>query len=318
MDLLATPLKNKLLNKVIEVPASPLMKKIGFGTGVAVYKLQRASLMTRTLSPWAVKKLLKRHRKNKDLEKRLHKEAEVLRTLSHPNVVGYRGFVKKPDGTSSLLMEECNGCLGDMLESRFEHEKGPYEAKIILQVAYDLSKALDYLHNSALLMHCDVKSHNILVKGDFEICKLCDFGVCLPVTKSGEVDKAKAGDCGYDGTPCWCAPEVLIYPPEITTMADIYAFGLVIWEMIALSPPIYDNSEQFDESFHCSGSFDESDSENQKTRLRPALPEVQLKHEYDLVLETYYCCTTVEKEKRPTAKDLAILLLEALNKQIVP
>ncbi|CAH1989735.1 unnamed protein product [Acanthoscelides obtectus] len=164
-------------------------------------------------------------------------------------------------------------------------------------------------------MQCDVKSHNVLVKGDFEICKLCDIEVCLPVTKSGRVDKLKVGkDREYTGTPCWCSPEVLIDPPDITTMADIYAFGLVIWEIIALSPPVYDDSKQFDESFHCSRSFDESDSENQKTRLRPALPDVELDHDYDLVLETYYCCTTEEKEKRPTAKDLTVQLQEVLNK----
>lgn len=55
----------------------------------------------------------------------------------------------------------------------------------------DISKALDYLHNEAKILHGDIKSPNVLVKDDFEICKLCDFGVSLPLNKDGELDLMK-------------------------------------------------------------------------------------------------------------------------------
>lgn len=55
----------------------------------------------------------------------------------------------------------------------------------------DISNALNYIHTKVFLLHGDVKSYNVLVNGDFEICKLCDFGVSLPLDKTGNLDKGK-------------------------------------------------------------------------------------------------------------------------------
>lgn len=55
----------------------------------------------------------------------------------------------------------------------------------------DISCALDYIHTKVFLLHGDVKSFNILINGEFEICKLCDFGVTLPLDKNGNLDKGK-------------------------------------------------------------------------------------------------------------------------------
>ena len=47
--------------------------------------------------------------------------------------------------------------------------------------------ALDYLHSEKQLLHGDLKSGNVLILGDFESVKLCDFGVTLPVNSEGRV-----------------------------------------------------------------------------------------------------------------------------------
>lgn len=57
------------------------------------------------------------------------------------------------------------------------------------QVALDIGQALDYLHTKIQILHGDIKSYNILVNGDFVICKLCDFGVTLPLDQNGVFDK---------------------------------------------------------------------------------------------------------------------------------
>lgn len=291
-----TPLKNKHLLKanVLKIPASPYMKKIGFGTGVAVYELQRSPISNKENSPWAIKKLVNRNnlKCKQMLNSRVRTEAEVLRKLNHPNIIGFRAFAQEKDGRNVLAMEECPNCLGDMIETRFENNEGPFSAKQIEKVMLDITSALNYLHTEALLLHCDIKSYNILLKGDFAICKLCDFGVCLPLTKNGNLDVEKAGaDADFVGTESWCAPEILTYPQTITNKADIYSLGLVVWEMLALMPPTIDNLE------------DSNCEEN--LRQRPDLPEdVEIGEEYIKALQIFYCCTMTDYNDRPNAEDL--------------
>ena len=55
-------------------------------------------------SPWAIKKLNKAHA-GLDIAERLEKEAAILKTLNHPNIVGYRGFKRSPDGSQILALE---------------------------------------------------------------------------------------------------------------------------------------------------------------------------------------------------------------------
>lgn len=49
----------------------------------------------------------------------------------------------------------------------------------MFQVARDVASGLKYLHEEKKLLHGDLKSGNILIKGDFKVAKLCDFGVAL-------------------------------------------------------------------------------------------------------------------------------------------
>jgi PDZ-binding kinase len=85
--------------------------------------------------------------------------------LNHPNVVGFRAFVKGEDGRDCLAMEECDASVGDLIELRSEQGLGSFPAEKILKVALDISRALDYLHTECHLLHGDLKSHNVLVKG---------------------------------------------------------------------------------------------------------------------------------------------------------
>ena len=98
---------------------------------------------------------------------RLKEEAGILKKLNHPNIVGFRAFVKTEDGRDCLAMEECDTSIGDLIEERCENGQGPFPADIILRVARDIARALEYLHTECHLLHGDIKSFNILVKGTY-------------------------------------------------------------------------------------------------------------------------------------------------------
>ena len=62
-------------------------------------------------------------------------------------------------------MEECTQSLGDLIENYCEMQLGPFTHELIYEVILGVSKALDYLHNECKILHGDLKSHNILIKG---------------------------------------------------------------------------------------------------------------------------------------------------------
>lgn len=268
--------------------------------------------------------------------------------LIHPNIVGYRGLPSTKDGRTTLAMESCDTSLGDILENRKDQDLGPLPAEsimkvykvnnnflncyftVILQVCADIFNALNYLHTDALILHGDMKSYNILIKQQFSICKLCDFGVSLPLTADGFVDLIKKPDAQYIGTNLWSAPEVLIEDntANISSKADIFSFGMVIYECIALIAPhmwALLNDEEGDESIINLDDSDvakESDSLNQTDQsmtdidllvgTRPPLPESDnLPDTYNVPVELFYVCTNPTPESRPTAACLINMLKQS-------
>ncbi|KAB0794424.1 hypothetical protein PPYR_11263 [Photinus pyralis] len=309
MSEFSTPVRTRVkrARSPVSIPPSPFLKKLGYGTGVGVYKLERSPQANKVRSPWAIKKLLKQSANNAELKKRLYDEAEVLGKLNHPNIVGFRGFIKSHKNESCLAMEKCNVSLGDMIEERREHGLSAFPAMNLMRVAKDIAEALHYLHTEVLLLHCDVKSFNVLINGNFDVCKLCDFGVTLPLTPSGEVDYLRTGeDVDYLGTRLWSPPEVFKYPCIITTKADLYSYGLTLWEMLALQPPCLDILDESDTS------LEEIDEESLVGK-RPDLPDIDFDASYKYALEIFHCCTEFDYHERPSALDLTISIPEMIK-----
>lgn len=81
-----------------KIPGSPLMKKLGYGTGVAVYLMTGSVKKSKSSSsPWAIKKCLK-SKTDVTYSQRLAAEADILRSLTHPNIVGFRAYKPSEDG----------------------------------------------------------------------------------------------------------------------------------------------------------------------------------------------------------------------------
>jgi len=306
----STPAPGTKSPSALHIPATPYLARLGYGTGVNVYLYNRSPKAGKVMSPWAVKRVNKRHEKSEYAE-RLEKEAAILRTLNHPNIIGFRGFTKTvQDGPKNLVMEDGNESLGDLIERRKEEDDLPFPAQNIEIVISGVCSALDYLHTEQLIMHADIKSANILIKRDFETVKICDFGVTVKVDKSG---KQLPGEL-YIGTDAWSPIEVILKTP-VTTKADIFAFGLVIFETLALHSPHIDKlgggqeptNDSMSESFE--GSFDDT-AFQEALGTRPALPDtLDLDNSYKKVLEIFFGATMVENPAtRPSAKQILEIL----------
>ncbi|XP_072033851.1 lymphokine-activated killer T-cell-originated protein kinase-like [Amphiura filiformis] len=302
----------------VTIPASPFMKRLGYGTGVSVYLYERSPEKDGSgRSPWAVKKTRTIAGKTKttsnDMERRLAKEAAVLKELNHPNIVGFRALTRGSDGSLCLSMEKGERALMDLIEEREEKGQGPFPAKCIYQVAHSLAKALSYLHNTCYMLHGDLKSANVLIHGDFQLAKLCDFGVTLKLKKT--LDGLEDFDTDYVGTQPWNAMEVVI-GGTITDKTDMYSYGLIIWEMIALAVPHVsllggsdDDSLSFDEDMDdsmCEDAFQNA------LGTRPPLPNIKLGKEYQPLIELFCACTDEDPKKRPSA-NLALKALEGIS-----
>lgn len=336
-----TPLKNKILAKLLQgdgfstpaasssgndrssrhltsvtkLPSSPFLQKLGFGTGVEVLRIRRSPTKNSTRSPWAIKMLSRRNDPEhaKLFGDRLTEEADILKNLNHPNIVGYRGFDNLEAGKEYIAMEYCNTSLGDLLQARYNQGLGPLETRKIQRMALDTLNALDYLHTEALILHGDLKSFNILVKNDFEICKLCDFGVSLPLTKEGFLDTEKKKDAQYVGTGIWSAPEVLEEDVTlISSKADIFSFGLVVYETITLLPP-HTFPGMMDESIASSadyavmksiirGNADGSKPTNRKLQISDVIvldDETEDENDVSVTVKKRKLSKTLEEEQPP-------------------
>ncbi|KAM3929988.1 lymphokine-activated killer T-cell-originated protein kinase [Leptodactylus fuscus] len=295
------------------IPASPFMKKFGYGTGVSVYLMKR-SPKGLSHSPWAVKKVNKQcDKSSKSLyEQRLNDEAKILKNLQHPNIVGYRGLTKATDGSLCLAMEYGGEkSLNDLIEDRNEKELGPFPAATILKVALHMARGLKYLHNDKKILHGDIKSSNVVIRGDFESIKICDVGVSLPLDENMIMSDPEAF---YIGTESWKPMEALEEDGVITDKADIYAFGLTLWEMMTLSiphvnlPPEDDEEDSFTED-----DFDE-DAYYEALGTRPPLNADELDNSYQKVIELFYICSSEDPKERPSAARI-VEVLEAENIQ---
>ncbi|KAG7222618.1 hypothetical protein INR49_016123 [Caranx melampygus] len=288
----------------ITIPASPFMKKLGCGTGVNVYLMNRMEKLN--ASPWAVKKINSKcaSKQVAVYQKRLNEEAKVLKGINHPNIVGFRAFTTAKDGSKCLAMEYGGEqSLNDLIEKRREDRLKAFPAASIEKVALHVARGLQYLHNEKKLLHGDMKSCNVVIKGDFETVKICDVGVSLQLDENMRVSDPKAE---YIGTEPWKPKETLEEGGEISDKADIYAYGLTLWEMMTLAMPhleMLEDDDEEDEEDSMEESFDE-DAYYERLGTRPPLDTEALGGSYQRMVELFYLCTEENPKKRPSAAQI--------------
>ena len=100
-----------------------------------------------------------------------------------------------------------------------------------MRIALDAARGMHYLHTSnPVILHRDLKSDNLLVTADFTI-KVADFGLTRFLSEGKQMTQV--------GTPMWMAPEI-IQGRQYTQKADVYAFGIILWEVLTRLEPYED------------------------------------------------------------------------------
>jgi tRNA A-37 threonylcarbamoyl transferase component Bud32 len=159
----------------------------------------------------------------KDMEQSLLAEAGIMVKLRHPHIVLFMGAcIKTPD---LFLVTEymSNGSVREILDKKDVQ----IEPEHVRRFALDSTKGMAYLHSRKIL-HRDLKTHNLLVDGNWNV-KVADFGLSRSMIEQD-------GTMTACGTPSWAAPEVL-RRDHYTHKADIYSFGICLWEMTTRQRP---------------------------------------------------------------------------------
>jgi serine/threonine-protein kinase len=167
--------------------------------------------------------------------KRFEREARAASRLSHPNIITLYDFGQTHDRLMYIVMELLDG---EPLRTTLQREGaiGPARA---LDIAFQLGDALSSAH-AAGVVHRDLKPENVFrravgVRPDF--LKILDFGVAKLVTTEPASQITSAGM--VLGTPLYMSPEQVL-GEEVDHRADLYAVGIMLYEMLVGDHPFRD------------------------------------------------------------------------------
>ncbi|CAK8530955.1 unnamed protein product [Lathyrus sativus] len=196
-----------------------IYEAIGRGRYSTVYKGRKK----KTIEYFAIKSVDK-SQKNKVLQ-----EVRILHTLDHQNVLKFYSWYE----TSAhlwLVLEYCVG--GDLLSILRQDIQLPEDS--VNELAYDLVRALQYLHSNGII-YCDLKPSNILLDENGRT-KLCDFGLARKLKEISKVPSSSLPQAKR-GTPSYMAPELFEDGGVHSYASDFWALGCVLYECYAGRPP---------------------------------------------------------------------------------
>jgi serine/threonine-protein kinase len=156
--------------------------------------------------------------------RRFQREAHAAANLSHPNIVTVHD-IGQDSNRHYIVMEFVDGRTLKQLV-RLQNQQGrPLSLQRALDLAIQVCAGIGYAHR-ANLIHCDVKSQNILVTRD-ERVKVADFGIARAMSEATQ----HTLDSQIWGTPHYFSPEQAAGLPA-TPASDVYAIGVVLFELL--------------------------------------------------------------------------------------
>ncbi len=189
--------------------------------GMAEVYLGHDQLLDR---PVAIKSLLPELARDSDFVERFRREARSAAALNHMNIVSVYDF-GEDEGTYFIVMEYVDGVtLREIIRS-----EAPMEPARSLAIAADVAAALAVAHGHGII-HRDVKPANVLIAAS--VVKVADFGIA----RAGDGREGLTMPGAVIGTATYLSPE---QAQGLATdeRSDLYSLGMVLYEMLAGSPP---------------------------------------------------------------------------------
>jgi eukaryotic-like serine/threonine-protein kinase len=258
-----------------------LLEQIGRGGMGQVWRA-RDEALDRQVAVKCLKPLGSHHDESslKGLRERFRREARVAAGLQHRGITVVHDFGEY-DGLLYLVMELLEGRnLSEVLSDR---QAAPLPEPEVADIAAQIAAALSYTHGQGII-HRDLKPANILIN-DNGLLKIVDFGVAA-AAKSGDTQLTKTGY--VIGSPKYMAPEQIL-GKKVDQRADIYSLGVILYEMLAGSPP-YSRGDHMSVMYqHVQGKA------SPLHELNPAVP--------DELSDVVTCAMMVDKTKRYRSMD---------------
>jgi len=205
-------------------PQLEIIAFIGKGGMGAVYKARQPGLDRFV----ALKILPPQVASGPGFAERFTREARALARLSHPNIVAVHEF-GQVNNLPFFLMEFVDGPNLRQLE-----QAGKLSPREALQIVPQICEALQFAHDEGIV-HRDIKPENILLDKKGRV-KIADFGIAKIMGREGEAELTETK--GVIGTPHYMAPEQVEKPQEVDHRADIFALGVVFYEMLTGELPL--------------------------------------------------------------------------------
>lgn len=292
----ASALEDELSTKLLEVDNSELplsfdmsMFKIQFeelslsneigsgGSGAIVYKAMWKQ------QPVVVKFFkIADFNENKEIADSFINELKLYGSLRGKNIVFFYGAcIRVP--RIGIVMEYCkNGTLRQFVSKNSLSWKKKYDLTI------EIVQGIAFLHSRGII-HRDMKSENILIDDDLH-AKITDFGTSTYAQRQNFTRRV--------GTTCYMAPEVTLGKQDYNEKCDIFALGIIMFEILTQNFEPYGNI----------GNVEMKVAQNEN--FRPELPTtIVLDPSKDLFVNCMQKCWSHDPLARPTANQVADILL---------
>ncbi len=198
---------------------------LGRGGFAEVYRARQHAVLREV----AIKIYLPKYANSPEFIRRFESEAQVVARLEHPHIVPLYDYWREPDRAYIVMRYMRGGSLRDMME-----RDGVLGPKVTNRVLEQVASALTFAHRNGVV-HRDIKADNILLDEDGN-AYLSDFGIAKEL--GGE---ALDSEGSLVGTPAYLAPEQ-IRGDEAGPQSDVYAFGIMLYEMLSGSRPFADET----------------------------------------------------------------------------